>query len=54
MQWLLVGDDGQHDESLYGDFARAHPENVPGVAIRQLSTSEAVLAVDAAGAGAVA
>ena len=44
LKWLLVGDDGQHDEAIYGDFARAHPENVAGVAIRQLSTSEAVLA----------
>lgn len=44
LRWLLVGDDGQHDETLYSDFAHAHPENVVGVAIRQLSTSEAVLA----------
>jgi phosphatidate phosphatase APP1 len=44
LQWLLVGDDGQHDEQLYGDFAREHPASVAGVAIRQLSTSEAVLA----------
>jgi phosphatidate phosphatase APP1 len=44
MRWLLVGDDGQHDEELYGDFAAAHPQNVAAVAIRQLSPSEAVLA----------
>ena len=44
MKWLLVGDDGQHDETLYGDFVQDHPDNVAGVAIRQLSTSEAVLA----------
>jgi phosphatidate phosphatase APP1 len=44
IKWLLVGDDGQHDEQLYGDFAAAHPENVAAVAIRQLSTGEAVLA----------
>ena len=44
LQWLLVGDDGQHDESLYGDFVQEHPKNVAGIAIRQLSTSEAVLA----------
>ncbi|MFZ7087788.1 App1 family protein [Curtobacterium sp. RRHDQ10] len=44
VQWLLVGDDGQHDEGLYGEFAAQHPDNVAGVAIRQLSTSEAVLA----------
>jgi phosphatidate phosphatase APP1 len=44
MRWLLVGDDGQHDEELYGRFLREHPENVAAVAIRQLSPSEAVLA----------
>jgi len=44
VKWLLFGDDGQHDEELYTAFADAHPDNVSGVAIRQLSTSEAVLA----------
>jgi phosphatidate phosphatase APP1 len=44
LKWLLIGDDGQHDEQLYGEFARAHPENVAAVCIRQLSPSEAVLA----------
>ncbi|WP_433862308.1 App1 family protein [Streptomyces sp. L7] len=44
LKWLLIGDDGQHDEGLYSDFAREHPGNVAGVAIRQLSNSEAVLA----------
>jgi phosphatidate phosphatase APP1 len=44
VRWLLFGDDGQHDEELYGSFNESHPENVSAVAIRQLSTSEAVLA----------
>ncbi|MBG6107318.1 App1 family protein [Frigoribacterium sp. CG_9.8] len=44
MRWLLIGDDGQHDEEIYGQFTEAHPQNVEGVAIRQLSNSEAVLA----------
>ena len=44
IRWLLVGDDGQHDEELYGEFVREHPRNVEAVAIRQLSNSEAVLA----------
>ena len=44
LRWLLVGDDGQHDEEIYSAFAEAHPEQVEAVAIRQLSTSEAVLA----------
>jgi phosphatidate phosphatase APP1 len=44
LKWLLIGDDGQHDEELYGEFAQAHPQNVAAVCIRQLSPSEAVLA----------
>ncbi|TAM70111.1 MAG: DUF2183 domain-containing protein [Microbacteriaceae bacterium] len=44
LRWLLVGDDGQHDEALYGEFARTYPDNVAAVAIRQLSPREAVLA----------
>jgi phosphatidate phosphatase APP1 len=44
MRWLLVGDDGQHDEELYAEFVREHPDKVAAVAIRQLSASEAVLA----------
>lgn len=44
VRWLLVGDDGQHDEEIYGQFAENHPDNVAAVAIRQLSNSEAVLA----------
>ncbi|MPY11054.1 App1 family protein [Arthrobacter bussei] len=44
VKWLLVGDDGQHDEAIYSEFARRHPENVRAIAIRQLSAGEAVLA----------
>lgn len=44
LKWVLVGDDGQHDEELYGEFARAHPECVAAVCIRQLSPGEAVFA----------
>jgi phosphatidate phosphatase APP1 len=44
LKWLLVGDDGQHDEVLYSEFAREHPDSVAAVAVRQLSTGEAVLA----------
>lgn len=44
IKWLLIGDDGQHDETTYGDFARRHPDNVLGVGIRRLSGTEAVLA----------
>ncbi|NEM89820.1 App1 family protein [Galbitalea soli] len=44
MRWILVGDDGQHDEELYGHFATEHPANVAAVCIRQLSPGEAVFA----------
>ncbi|MBN9607305.1 MAG: DUF2183 domain-containing protein [Actinomycetales bacterium] len=44
LRWVLVGDDGQHDEELYGEFARAHPDRVAVVAIRNLTPTEAVLA----------
>ena len=30
VKWLLVGDDGQHDQEIYREFAAAHPENVAG------------------------
>ncbi|AWB89422.1 App1 family protein [Salinibacterium hongtaonis] len=44
IRWLLVGDDGQHDEEIYSEFAAAHAGQVQTIAIRQLSTGEAVLA----------
>jgi phosphatidate phosphatase APP1 len=44
IQWLLIGDDGQHDEEIYGEFLREHAANVAAVCIRELSTGEAVLA----------
>lgn len=44
LKWILVGDDGQHDEELYRNFSLANPEHVAAVAIRQLSGGEAVLA----------
>ncbi|MCB1274426.1 MAG: DUF2183 domain-containing protein [Leucobacter sp.] len=44
VRWLLIGDDGQHDEQLYDDFASRHPGNVAAIAIRQLSPGQAVLA----------
>lgn len=44
IEWLLIGDDGQHDDEIYTEFTREHPSSVAGVAIRRLSTAEAVLA----------
>ena len=45
VKWLLIGDDGQHDDEIYTDVRRASiPSSVVGVAIRRLSPAEAVLA----------
>ncbi|QYF89249.1 App1 family protein [Arthrobacter sp. PAMC25284] len=44
MRWVLFGDNGQHDEAIYSEFAHHHPDNVAAIAIRQLSAGEAVLA----------
>lgn len=44
VKWLLIGDDGQHDDEIYSSFTSDHPHNVAGVAIRRLSPTEAVLA----------
>ncbi|WP_432564171.1 App1 family protein [Kineococcus sp. SYSU DK003] len=42
--WLLVGDDGQHDPTLYAEFLSAAPERVAGVGIRRLTPAEQLLA----------
>lgn len=44
VRWLLIGDDGQHDEAIYAQFLEEHPDSVAGVAIRRLLPAEAVLA----------
>lgn len=44
IRWVLIGDDGQHDEKIYHEFSSKHPSHIAAVAIRQLSVSEAVLA----------
>ncbi|MEE2568713.1 phosphatase domain-containing protein [Pseudarthrobacter sp. J64] len=44
MKWLLIGDNGQHDEQIYSEFSAKFPDKVAAIAIRQLSVSESVLA----------
>lgn len=44
IRWILIGDDGQHDEDIYADFARHAPDNVRAIAIRELLAPEALLA----------
>lgn len=49
VKWLLIGDDGQHDESIYSQFMDEYPDSIAGVAIRRLLPAEAVLAGGRAG-----
>lgn len=44
IRWILIGDDGQHDEEIYADFAARHPHSVRAIAIRELLAPEAILA----------
>lgn len=44
VRWTLVGDDGQRDPQIYAELARAHPERVRAVVIRELTSAEHVLA----------
>jgi len=41
-EWLLVGDDGQHDPQIYAEVAAAAPGRVRAIAIRELSAGEQV------------
>jgi phosphatidate phosphatase APP1 len=43
VRWLLVGDDGQHDPTVYAEAAASAPDRVLGVAIRRLSAAEQVV-----------
>jgi phosphatidate phosphatase APP1 len=44
MEWLLIGDNGQHDEQIYSTFSQDNSDKVAAIAIRQLSVGESVLA----------
>lgn len=44
VKWLLVGDDGQHDPEYYAEFANEYPDQVAAIAIRRMTSTEAVLA----------
>lgn len=44
VRWVLVGDDGQHDPEIYAAAARARPEHVAAILVRQLTFAEHVLA----------
>ena len=42
--WTLVGDDGEHDPTLYGDLASAHPDRVAAIALRQVQPTTSTAA----------
>ncbi len=44
IRWVVVGDDGQHDPTIYSEFTRDAPGRVRVVAIRHLTIAEQVLA----------
>jgi len=44
VQWVLVGDDGQHDPDIYAEIAQRHPAHVRAILVRQLTFGEHVLA----------
>jgi phosphatidate phosphatase APP1 len=43
IRWVLIGDDGQHDPSLYGEFAEQRPDRVRAIGIRVLTATEQLL-----------
>ena len=43
IQWVLIGDDGQYDPRIYGDFAHDRADVVRVIGIRELTTAEQVL-----------
>ncbi|OKL54982.1 hypothetical protein BSZ39_00965 [Bowdeniella nasicola] len=44
VKWILIGDDGQHDPQIYGEFAAEFPDDVLLIGIRQLTAAQQVLA----------
>lgn len=44
IQWILIGDDGQHDPLIYTHVAAEHPNRVKAIALRELTPGEHVLA----------
>ncbi len=40
VRWLLIGDDGQHDPSIYAEVAAEQPDRVRAVLLRELSMTE--------------
>jgi phosphatidate phosphatase APP1 len=47
LSFLLIGDSGEHDLTLYLEAARAHPGRVPAILIRNVSRAEAQATLEA-------
>lgn len=43
IDWVLIGDDGQHDPLTYADAATEHPDHVKAIAIRNLTPEQQLL-----------
>ncbi|MDR3152217.1 MAG: dihydrofolate reductase [Bifidobacteriaceae bacterium] len=43
IQWILIGDDGQIDPSIYKDISDLYPEKIKAIIIRRLSGAELFL-----------
>ncbi len=43
VDWTLVGDTGEHDPALYEEFARAHPDRVAEILLRDPTATEPVV-----------
>jgi phosphatidate phosphatase APP1 len=40
VRWVLIGDDGEHDPELYGEFAARNPDRVAAIALRELESRQ--------------
>jgi phosphatidate phosphatase APP1 len=47
LSFLLIGDSGEHDLTLYLEAARAHPGRIPAILIRNVSRAQAQAALEA-------
>lgn len=48
--WVLVGDDGEHDPTIYADVAEAYPEHVAAIALRHVGSTPSAQATETAAA----
>ncbi len=44
--WVLVGDDGEHDPTIYADVAEAHSDRIAAIALRQVGPTPSTRATE--------